>query len=120
MGGGSLCPLAYAPSTNDAAAYLGIYHSFSLTWFVITDDNRKIPAHMESWPGSMNDNRVFGSVRVNGMHRDHFSDLSYIFSDSSLEKYDCPVSSHEKPSVQLTSSANEILKAEMELSRILA
>ena len=46
MGDGTLFPLTHQPSTEDASDYSGRKHHYTLTCFIINDDNRCIRSYM--------------------------------------------------------------------------
>ena len=97
VGDGKLFPLVFSPTTDDSCDYSGRKHKYSLTCFIINDDERRIRAYMAGWPGSVHDNRVFGNIHVNHYNQKHFSHSEYILSDYALENCNVVVSAFKKP-----------------------
>ena len=59
---------------------------------------------MAGWPGSVHANRVFGNMRVNLLHSEHFTHKEYILSDSALETSNFVVSAFKKPPLRAIST----------------
>ena len=120
MGDGTLFPLAFAPSTADAPDYSGRKHRYSLTCFIINDDHRRIRSYMVGWPGSVHDNRVFGSMQVNLKPDEHFSRAQYLLSDSALENCNYVVSAYRKPPLQPMPLEHLRFNTKLAVARIIA
>ena len=120
VGDGTLFPLAFCPSTIDSPDYSGRKYKYSITCFIINDDKWRIRAYQAGWPGSVHDNRVFGSMRVNHFPQEHFSGAQYILSDSALENCDFVVSTYKKPPLYPTPADKEHLNSKLASTRIAA
>ena len=118
MGDGTLFPLTYQPITDDAPDYSGRKHQYSLTCFIINDDKRRIRSYMAGWPGSVHDNRVFGNMRVNLLHSEHFTHKEYILSDSALENSNFVVSAFKKPPLRAMPTHKKRFNTRLATARI--
>ena len=120
MGDGTLFPLQFSPSTDDACDYSGRKYKYSITCFIINDDERRIRAYMAGWPGSVHDNRVFGNMRMNRYPLDHFSHSQYILSDSALENCEFVVAAFKKPPLNPMPREHERFNTKLATARISA
>ena len=118
MGDGTLFPLAFQPSTSDAPDYSGRKFKYSLTCFIVNDDQRRIRAYSAGWPGSVHDNRVFGNMRVSKKHTEYFDESQYILSDSALENSKYVVSAFKKPPAQEMPNDRERFNTKLAKARI--
>ena len=66
----------------------------------------------------MHDNRVFGHMRVNRNHSEHFSSSEYIHSDSALENCNSFVLAFKKPQLQPLLPHNERINTRLASARI--
>ena len=62
---GTLLPLAFEPSSDDAADYHRRKFPYSLTVLVINDDKQRIRAYLAGYPGSTHDNRLWQNMKQN-------------------------------------------------------
>ena len=120
MGDGTLFPLVFAPSTDDAPDYSGRKYGYSLTCFIISDDKRRIRQYLAGWPGSVHDNRVFGKMKANTSPESHFSSCEYMLSDSALENCDYVVAAFKKPPLKCLPRENERFNTKLAVARIIA
>ena len=120
MGDGTLFPLAFAPSSEDASDYSGRKYGYSITCFIINDDKRRIRSYLAGWPGSVHDNRVFGKMKVNTSSEDHFSGTQYILSDSALENCSYVVAAFKKPPLRPMPPNNERFNTKLARARIIS
>ena len=70
---GTLLPLAFQPSSDDAADYHGRKFPYSLTVLVINDDKRRIRGYLSGYPGSTHDNRLWRNMKQNESPDKYFS-----------------------------------------------
>jgi len=85
---GTLLPLAFEPSSDDAADYHGRKFPYSLTVLVINDDRRKIRAYLAGYPGSTHDNRLWRNMKQNKYSNKYFSASEYVLCDTAFEPSD--------------------------------
>ncbi len=85
---GTLLPLAFEPSSDDAADYHGRKFPYSLTVLVINDDKRRIRAYLSGYPGSTHDNRLWRNMKPNHQADKYFSPQEYVLADTAFEPSD--------------------------------
>jgi len=83
---GTLLPLAFQPSSDDAADYHGRKFPYSLTVLVINDDKRRIRAYLSGYPGSTPNNRLWSNLKQNKSPDKYFSPLEYLLCDRALNQ----------------------------------
>ena len=88
VGYGTLFPLAFKPSSRDAGNYHGRKHQYSITAFIMNDNNKRIRSYLAGWPGSVHNNRVFSRTSACRNPDQHFSVGEYMIMDSTVENTD--------------------------------
>ena len=83
---GTLIQLAFEPQCADYSAdCYGRKLQWSITMFIIGDDNCKIRYHLTEFPGSSHDNRVWKWSKIYKERRAFFSPLQCIIMDTAFE-----------------------------------
>jgi hypothetical protein len=88
MMNGTLLPLAFEPSSDDAADYHGRKFPYSLTVLVINDDKRRIWAYLSGYPGSAHENRLCRNMKPNHRADKYFVSQEYVLTDTAFEPSD--------------------------------
>jgi DDE superfamily endonuclease len=117
---GTLFPLAFEPSTEDAPDYSGRKYGYSLTTMVICDHKRRIRHYLAGFPGSAHDNRVFKSTKVATEAPDYFDPMQYIIGDSAFENDWFMVSAFKKPKNQSIPRSHEQFNEKLARLRIIS
>jgi hypothetical protein len=82
---GTLLPLGFEPTSDDAADYHGRKFPYSLTVLIINDDKRRIRAYLSGYPGSTHDNRLWRNMKQNHRSDKYFSPPEYLLTDTAFE-----------------------------------
>ena len=120
VGDGTLFPLEFQPRCDDAPDYHGRKYKYSLTCFIMNDDNRRIRSYLAGWPGSVHDNRVFSRTDICRHPEKYFSGSQYMLSDSALENTDFVIVAFKKPPLQPMPVHNELFNTKLACARISA
>ena len=120
VGDGTLFPLAFKPRSHDAGDYHGRKYQYSITAFIMNDDNKRIRSYLAGWPGSGHDNCVFSRTTVCRNPDHHFSVGEYMIADSAVENTDFVVAAFKKPPLQQMPIMNEKFNTKLASPRISA
>ena len=115
---GTLTPLAFPPSTEDAADYHGRKSGYGISSLILCDDERMIWYYVTGWPASAHDNRIF---RNTGLYQNPDAFLSsgqYILGDSAFQNMPFMVSAYKKPYNSRLSRSNERFNKRLSKARV--
>lgn len=104
---GTLFPLAFRPTSEDAADYSGRKYAYSLNAMIISDDQRLIRMFLAGWPGSCHDDRVFKKLKLSLNPLRYFSPREYLLGDSAFTNNWFIVSAYRKPFGMVLPRAHE-------------
>jgi len=69
---GTLFPLGFQPSSEDAPDYSGRKYGYSLSTLIICDDQCMIQYFLPGWPGSAHDNCIFKMMKLYHCPQEYF------------------------------------------------
>jgi hypothetical protein len=115
---GTLTPLAFPPSTEDAADYHGRKTGHGLSSLILCDDKRMIRYYVTGWPASAHDNRIFRNCTLYQDPGAFFSPGQYILGDSAFQNMPFMVSAYKKPYQSRLSRRNERFNKRLSKARV--
>ena len=88
VGDETLFPLEFAPQSSDSGEYSGYNYKYSITFFVMNDDQKSFRSYLAGWTGSVKDNCVYRKTDVLKRPNTHFSPGQYMLTDSAVDDSD--------------------------------
>ena len=118
VGDGTLSPLEYAPQSSDSGDYSGRKYKYSITCFIMNDDQKRIRSYLAGWPGSVHDNRVFKKTDVFQHPETYYSPGQYMLTDSAVDNSDYLIAAFKKPRLQVMPVMNKQFNTKLARVRI--
>jgi hypothetical protein len=94
---GTLFPLAFRPTRDDAPDFHGRKHIWSLSTLIINDDLRRIRYFIAGWAGCAHDDRILSNSRLCLKADEMFSEMEYIIGDCAFASRWWMVPCYKKP-----------------------
>jgi len=105
---GTLFPLGFLPSLEDAPDYSSQKYGYLLSTLIICDDQHMIQYFLAGWPGSAHDNHIFKMTNLYHHPQEHFQLNEYMLGNSAFENTWFMVSAYKR-------TANSVLRFKQEL-----
>ena len=108
----------FASQSSDSGDYSGRKYKYSITCFIMNDDQKRIRSYLAGWPGSVHDNRVFKKTDVFKHPETYFSPGQYMLTDSAVDNSDYLISAFRKPRLQVMPVMNKQFNTKLARVRI--